>query len=206
MLGAVEGRNKGRFEENPTSVDWIIRSNTDAVASILTDHALTAKASAANIITSQILEVKRDQVGCHKVIITRWLRGAVGRFQLNSDGCSRGNPGLSRGGSILRSCIGKVQWAQADFYGFQTNMVAEARALMQGFQRCVANGILDVDVEADSLVLVNILKKEVAVPWAILYELNQIGGCLDMGYCIHIEKTIEEVISLLIGVVLYRNI
>lgn len=91
MLGAVEGKNKGRFEGNPTSVDWIIRSSTDAVASILTDHALIAKASATNIIMLQKLGVKGGgQVGCHKVIITGWLRPAVGRFKLNSDGCSRG--------------------------------------------------------------------------------------------------------------------
>lgn len=51
---------------------------------------------------------------------------------------------------------------------------------MQGVQRCVVNGIHDVDGEADSLVLVNILKKEVAVPWAILYELNQIGPLGDV--------------------------
>lgn len=50
-------------------------------------------------------------------IITCWKRPDSNRYKLNADGCSRGNPGFSGGGSLLRDHSGHVLWAVADFYG-----------------------------------------------------------------------------------------
>lgn len=43
-----------------------------------------------------------------QIIATRWLCPSMGRVKINSDGCSRGNPGASGGGSILKSSDGNV--------------------------------------------------------------------------------------------------
>lgn len=63
-------------------------------------------------------------------------------------------------------------WAQADFYGVQSNMVAEAEALLQGLERCVADNLVCIDVEMDSLVLLQILQGIVSVPWMVVYEIR----------------------------------
>lgn len=49
-------------------------------------------------------------------------------------------------------------WAIADQYGIQSNVVAEATALLQGLAKCKAEGYNHVDVEADPLVLIYILQ------------------------------------------------
>lgn len=66
------------------------------------------------------------------MIITKWEKPCCRRFKLNTDGCAKGDLGQSGGGNLLRNHEGKFMWAMADVYDCQTNMVAEARSVMQG--------------------------------------------------------------------------
>ena len=67
-------------------------------------------------------------------LVTKWVKPSMGVVNLNTDGCSKGNPGPSGGGSVLRDFRGDLIWAQAEFYGQQTNMVAEAKASCRGLE------------------------------------------------------------------------
>ena len=100
----------------------------------------------------------------------QWKKPIVGRVKLNSDGCSKGNPGQSGGRAILRSHFGDLICAIGDRYGCQTNMVAEARSLHQGLEKCIHTGFHAVDIEVDSLILVQLLCNKAGVPWKIAYE------------------------------------
>ncbi|KAM7506402.1 hypothetical protein LguiA_016855 [Lonicera macranthoides] len=118
-----------------------------------------------------------------RCLVTKWVKPLVERFKLNSDDCSRGNPGLSGGGSLLHSCSGEVLWAQADFFGHQFNMVAETRALLQGLDRCYADNVCGLDVEVDSLILLQILEKKIPIPWGVIYEARRLLfllSCMDV--------------------------
>ncbi|KAM7526883.1 hypothetical protein LguiA_016785 [Lonicera macranthoides] len=118
-----------------------------------------------------------------RCLVTKWVKPLAGRFKLNSDGCSRGNPGLSGGGSLLRSCLGEVMWAQADFYGHQSIMVAETRALLQGLDRCYADNVRGLEGKVDSLILMQILEKKIAIPWGVIYEVRRLLfllSCMDV--------------------------
>lgn len=84
-----------------------------------------------------------------KCSVTRWLRPKEGWVKLNSDGYSKGNPGLSGSGSMLRNEEGLVIWAQAEYYGTQTNMVAEPERCRMGSK----DG--KMELELGSLVLVH---------------------------------------------------
>lgn len=53
-------------------------------------------------------------------------------------------------------------------------MVAEARDLMQGLQKCIELEFFDVDAEIDSLILVKIVNREVEISWHIAYEVREI--------------------------------
>lgn len=63
---------------------------------------------------------------------TKLLKLKVGYVKVNSDGCSKGNPGHSGSGSILRDANGSLIWAQVSYLGVHSNMVANARAMLQG--------------------------------------------------------------------------
>lgn len=65
--------------------------------------------------------------------------------------------------TVSRDAHGKFLWAIADYYGVTTNMIAEVRALLQ---MCINEGILQVDIESDSMILVKVLKNEISTPWA----------------------------------------
>jgi hypothetical protein len=60
--------------------------------------------------------------------IVRWSPPSHGRYKLNCDGSSFGNPGQSGGGGILRDHGGAFLWAFSDYFGVGTSMVAEAKA------------------------------------------------------------------------------
>ncbi|KAM7501103.1 hypothetical protein LguiB_000007 [Lonicera macranthoides] len=67
-------------------------------------------------------------------------RPPQGFIKLNSDGCTKGNPSPSGGGSVLRNDVREIILAQCEYYGMQTNMASEARVLLQGVRRCIREG------------------------------------------------------------------
>lgn len=102
----------------------------------------------------------------------------MSRVKLNSDGYSKGNPGRSGGGRLLRSDSGMLIWAQADFCGYTSNMVAETKALLQGIRSCVLQGYWNVDIEVDSLVLVGIVQQKIPPPRCVVYEIRELFDLL----------------------------
>ncbi|XP_077226257.1 uncharacterized protein LOC143859445 [Tasmannia lanceolata] len=67
----------------------------------------------------------------------------------------------------MRDSKAKVIIAFAYFYGTSTNMVAEARALLDGLRLCKAFGIVNLVVESDSKVLMDLISKKESHPWSI---------------------------------------
>ena len=58
--------------------------------------------------------------------------------KLNSDGCSKGNPGDSAGGGFLRDTNGKAIFSYACNFGVLTTLQAEVKAPFKGLQLCIA--------------------------------------------------------------------
>lgn len=101
-----------------------------------------------------------DILGSLEVGPRRWLSTSViwfmpsgGWFKLNSDGSSRGNPGLSGGGGVVRDTSGNVIFVYSDFFGQLTSFQAEARALCLGLEICNRKGLRNIVAEVDSKVL-----------------------------------------------------
>lgn len=78
-------------------------------------------------------------------------------IKLNTDGVSRGNPGVAAGGGIFRDLNGNIIYAFGNFYGEETNMMAEARAALDGLLLAWEFGIFSVWLEVDYEVLAFIL-------------------------------------------------
>ncbi|XP_070036600.1 uncharacterized protein [Nicotiana tomentosiformis] len=109
-------------------------------------HALyTVVETARQVITSQLV---------------RWYKPDNGWVKLNTASCSKGNPGNSSGGRILRNSQGSCISAFADYYGTCSNNMAEAKAMLQ--------------VEADYQLIVDTINNKMKVPWHIQHIIDQI--------------------------------
>lgn len=150
-------RNAGRYEGLKQSADYSINSVDKSIGAVLVNSGGVDKSVHKDVALLNGWGLKGEIIKPPKILVLKWKMPASGRLKLNSDGRAKGNPGLSGGGCILRDSEGNVRWAVAAFYVVQSNMVAEARAMLCGIRKCREEGIVQVDVEADSLILVQIL-------------------------------------------------
>ncbi|KAK4721889.1 hypothetical protein R3W88_012122 [Solanum pinnatisectum] len=97
-------------------------------------------------------------------------------FKLNTDGCSKGSPGSAGGGGILRDDSGFPIMAYSDYYGDYTNNVAESNAILQEMQWCITNGYKNVDIESDSMIIINMINDHSNVNCHIVYLIGQINS------------------------------
>ncbi|PIA62194.1 hypothetical protein AQUCO_00200294v1 [Aquilegia coerulea] len=69
---------------------------------------------------------------------------------LEFDGASKGNPGLSGAGAVLRADDGSVVWRLREGVGIATNNVAEYRAVLLGLKQALKKGFSHIRVQGDS--------------------------------------------------------
>jgi len=85
------------------------------------------------------------------------------RTRLFADGASRGNPGPAGAGAVIISPDGHIVAKVGKFLGEETNNVAEYMGLILGLRRAKAMGIKELDVLADSELMVKQLNGDYAV-------------------------------------------
>jgi ribonuclease HI len=85
------------------------------------------------------------------------------RTRLYTDGAARGNPGPAGAGAVILNPDGHVVAKVGKFLGESTNNVAEYMGLILGLKRAKAMGIRELEVFADSELLVKQLSGEYAV-------------------------------------------
>ncbi len=79
---------------------------------------------------------------------------AFDKLSVYSDGAARGNPGLSGAGAVLVEPSGQVIDKLGKFLGKQTNNYAEYMGLLLGLRRARALGAKEVEVFADSELMI----------------------------------------------------
>ena len=89
-----------------------------------------------------------------------------------SDGAARGNPGPAGAGAVLTDATGAVIARLGRFLGNRTNNVAEYEGLLLGLKHARDLGYRQVEVRADSQLLIRQLKGEYAVRHAGLKPLH----------------------------------
>ncbi len=78
----------------------------------------------------------------------------ISRVRLYSDGAARGNPGLAGAGAVLVEPSGQVVDRIGKFLGTQTNNFAEYMGLLLGLRRAKELGVREVEVFADSELMI----------------------------------------------------
>ena len=79
-------------------------------------------------------------------------------YRLRTDGGARGNPGPAGIGVVLEAPDGEVVAEVARGIGHATNNVAEYRALLEGLELAARQGVRELDVFSDSLLMVEQMK------------------------------------------------
>lgn len=91
---------------------------------------------------------------------------------IRTDGGARGNPGPAGIGVVIEDAkTGEILEKHSEYLGHATNNVAEYRAVVLGLRRCHALGANEVDVLADSELLIKQAKGEYKVKNAALADL-----------------------------------
>jgi len=85
------------------------------------------------------------------------------RTRLYCDGAARGNPGPAGAGAVIVSPAGHIVAKVGKFLGEETNNVAEYMGLILGLKRAKAMGIKELEVLADSELVVKQVNGEYAV-------------------------------------------
>ncbi len=76
------------------------------------------------------------------------------RIRVYSDGAARGNPGPAGAGAVLVEPSGEVVDRLGKFLGTQTNNFAEYTGLLLGLKRALELGVKEVEVFADSELMI----------------------------------------------------
>ena len=85
-------------------------------------------------------------------------REAVPRLKLFSDGAARGNPGPAGAGAVLVDAEGQVVARLGRFLGVQTNNHAEYKGLLLGLEHARGLAVKELEVLADSELLIRQLQ------------------------------------------------
>jgi ribonuclease HI len=100
-------------------------------------------------------------------------RGATPRLRLYSDGAARGNPGPSGAGAVLVEPGGQVVAKVGKYLGHQTNNYAEYMGLLLGLRHAKSLGAKEIEIFADSELLIRQLGGRYQVKSASLRPLYE---------------------------------
>jgi ribonuclease HI len=98
--------------------------------------------------------------------------GQLRRVRIFSDGAARGNPGPAGAGAVVLDEKGHVLKKLGRFLGRQTNNVAEYEGLLLGLRWARAHGAREVEMRADSQLLIRQLQGSYAVKNEVLRRLH----------------------------------
>ncbi|XP_071916199.1 uncharacterized protein [Coffea arabica] len=164
-----KARNKGVFEGRSMMGTEVVWQVFHQLRDLYHCHfpKITCSSGSWEVFHSSLLAMRRRM----SIFPVHWVAPTVG-CKLNSDGCARGNLGVSGDGGVMRDSDGQVIFGYSCFFGSLMSLHAELKAMAFGVQLCVARGLHDLYIETDSLVLVQILQGKRGCPWRLQRELE----------------------------------
>ncbi|XP_057862869.2 uncharacterized protein LOC131071167 [Cryptomeria japonica] len=108
-----------------------------------------------------------------------WSPPNPGWLKLNFDGASRGNPGPSGIGYVIRDHTGETLGKMVKLIPPDTNNIAKFKALQFGLIDCIKHGLNNILVEGDSEKAINAIKRKNTPNWRLQGILDNIIASLD---------------------------
>jgi ribonuclease HI len=148
--------------------------------------ARSAQRAAPSITATGLLDAPIDHRAPAQV------SGAHRRLRVFSDGASRGNPGPAGAGAVIADEKGNTLEEHGKFLGRQTNNVAEYQGLLLGLQRAKDLGAREVEVLADSELMIRQLQGRYRVKNEALQRLYAEAVALLRSFSKHSLKHIPR--------------
>ncbi|XP_077217986.1 uncharacterized protein LOC143852487 [Tasmannia lanceolata] len=167
------------MEGKERSTNWVIQQILNKLKTVSSSQKFTKENNMVECLALEQIQIEPQRQKISRDNWIWWDRPMIGSLKLNIDGAAKGNPGESGGGGVMRDAKAKVIFAFAFFYGTSTNMVAEARALLDGLRLCKAFGFKNFVVESDSKVLMDFISKKGSHPWSISFFWPEIIDLMD---------------------------
>jgi ribonuclease HI len=98
-------------------------------------------------------------------------QATAGTWRLYVDGASRGNPGPAGAGAVLYDPEGQKRGQVSRYLGETTNNVAEYQALLRGLELALNLGVKNLQILADSLLVVQQIRGAYQVKTPHLFPL-----------------------------------
>lgn len=117
----------------------------------------------------------KPRLFCYAV---KWYPPTQGRLKCNTDGDSKGNLGQGAYGLVARGDERNLIYAQAGGLGFTTNMIAEMTAILEVVRLCALRNWHDMEIESNSLALVNIVRNVWRIPWEMIEAVDEIRNLM----------------------------
>jgi ribonuclease HI len=119
-------------------------------------------------------------------------------FTIHADGGSRGNPGPSGAGAMIRDHLGNSVASVSKFLGHRTNNFAEYEAVILAFEELVKlvpqakRGATDIEVKLDSELIVKQMNGAYKIKHPVMKEqharLIQAGAAFDKVSFTHVPR------------------
>lgn len=106
--------------------------------------------------------------------MVKWGLPSVGSVKCIIDGASEENPGVSSYGFCLRDHKVNLIFSKAQNMEIATNMIVEAKAILETLWYCFSQGLQRVTIQTDSLDMLNFINKVCHVPWKIVEIIEEI--------------------------------
>lgn len=135
---------------------------------------------------------KKDKDSRIKRQEARWLLPPEGWHKANFDGASKGNPGPSGCGGVIRNCNRDGLVAFSMPLDIQTNHVAKARASCESVKEAYEKGVKNLWLEGDSKDIVDCIKGLTQESWTISNIIEETRDYLSKFEKGHISHVFQE--------------
>jgi ribonuclease HI len=128
----------------------------------------------------------------HRIYFLKDVRD-IDKIVIYTDGASRGNPGPSAIGAVLKDAKGNLLAYISRRIGITTNNQAEYRAVIAALEKAVSLGARNVELRADSELIVKQINGRYRVKKASLRTLYQkvvaLTGSLENFKAVHVPRS-----------------
>ncbi|KAH7840967.1 hypothetical protein Vadar_023977 [Vaccinium darrowii] len=125
------------------------------------------------------------------VLSVGWKAPSEGRFKLNTDGASKGNPGKAGVGGLIRDHKGEWVGGFCQSIGIQSSLEAELRGLRSGLRLARDLNITNLEVEMDAKSAIQLVTGNSDIPrdlWDIVLDCRQLMAQLRVASLKHVYR------------------
>ncbi|XP_049381353.1 uncharacterized protein LOC125845907 [Solanum stenotomum] len=172
-------RNKKKHEGKNISIPRVIHNVTRNMFMLAKVRRPSMKSRGS---WAEILKAMED----YRPRVKKWEYPQTGWIKYNTDGASKGNPGVSSYAFCLRNERGDIMYAEGACMENTTNTVAEAKAILEESKHCKKSHYNQDIIQTDSMLMCKVLEGKWATPWIITDLVEEIKTILkDIQHTFH---------------------